>query len=155
MRRIARLLTVLTPAVAVGLVAAPAHAANPIETARAMLALRTNASFGGSSVTFVADAEFVGGLVPNSAVNIKAVGNEVFTHSTGAILSVPFECHGVTVHFSSSATATCTATLQASDSIVTAVWTAEAVGVSPGVFLGSCAGTANRAGSTEVILPTC
>lgn len=157
MRRTARLLAVgLPPVLALGVAATPAYALDPLDAARAMLVLETSASFSGGTVTYTANATFVGGLIPNSVVTINAVGTEVYTDSRGVVLTAPVECHSVSVRFDSHGTAQCTAYLKSADSIVVSDWTAEAVGIAPGVFMGQCVGTANRLdGGTTFIYAGC
>jgi hypothetical protein len=157
MRRIARLTTVgIAPLLALGVAVAPAHAADPVGIAKATLSLNTSASFGGASVTFTADGAFYGGLVANSVVTIQAAGIEIYTDANGITLTAPFACRKESVHFASTNTASCTATLKSADSIVEATWTAEAVGAAPTPFIGTCAGSATRAmGGTELILKSC
>lgn len=160
MRRTARLLTVAaTPVLLAGITVSPASAGtglpDPLAIPKATLTVQSTASFGGDSITFTVNGSFTGGLVANSVVAIQGEGVEIYTTSSGVVLTAPIACHGESVHFDSSNSASCTAQLHSADSIVQATWTAEGAGAAPTPFLGTCAGSATRTGGTELILPTC
>ena len=154
-RNCARLLVVLMPLLSLTLAPAPAQA-DPVDDAMALLSLRTTAYFSGTSLTFVAEGEFIGGVIANSVVALQAVGTETWTDSRGVTRVTPLACHGESVKFDSRNVVMCTVALVEPDSVVASEWTAEAFGLAPTVFAGTCAGTAARdSGGTVLVIPTC
>ncbi len=131
--------------------AAPAHAGPE----RAVLGLKTDAILSGTTLTVVAVGSFDGGIVANNAVALQVAGTETYIDSSGNPVTVPLAGAPFAVRFANSNTVQWQWSLNSADSTVHVDWTAEATGLAPTPFVGSCAGTFSYVARTPAEIEAC
>ena len=148
--RTSLVLSALTCALVIGAPAVPAQAG----PADAILGLATDAVLDGRVLTVTATGSFDGGIVANNAVFLQVAGTETYVDG-GIPITVPIVGAPFAIRFANRNTVVWEWFLSSSASTVHIDWTAEASGLAPTPFLGSCAGTFSFVGMTEAEFKTC
>ena len=134
--------------------AAPAQAA-VVDSGHTGISLDTYPVFSGDTLTVKAVATFNSSFVENSTVALQAVGSETWSDASGSH-TAPLLGSPVAIAFQPRNEVNVVFSLH-HDSIVSLSYTAEAAGLAPSPFTGSCAGTVARTNSsgTPLIEKTC
>lgn len=122
----------------------------------AVLGLSTDAELdGGLILTVRATGSFTGGIIANNAVALQIAGTETYVNDDGVPITVPLYAAPAALRFASSNVVQWQWVLHGPDSTVHVDWTAEALGLAPTPFTGTCAGTFTLYGGVPVELKSC